>query len=93
MFGWIERWGDRRLSTAWLALHNMQCHVLPDQRIVYAACDFKTAQIAANTYAYELSTACRKVISTPTVVQMPPDLPLSNYWLWATYEPLSGLFW
>jgi hypothetical protein len=93
MFGWIERWRDRRLSANWLAKHNMQCHVLPDQRVVYVAQDLQTAQIAANMYAYELSTALKQVMPIPLVHKMPADLPLTNFWLWATYEPMSGLFW
>ncbi len=101
MIGWLEYWRDRRLTEKWLNRYGLLCFELDDGRIAYGLhgddiatnSRFSNILAAANAYAKEMTRFTGMPTQTPSIKEFTEIKRVNDFWMWAFYEPGTGLYW
>lgn len=101
MIGWLEYWRDRRLTEKWLNRYGLLCFELDDGRIAYGLhgddiatnSRFTNILAAANAYANEMTRFTGQPTQTPSIKEFTEIKRVNDFWMWAFYEPGTGLYW
>ena len=104
MIGWVEVWPDRRLTKQWLTRYGLLCFELDDGRIAYGIeCDdvdsnvdvdcLRHVYMARRAYAEEIARYTGHLTTVPCVTTIANVKGINDFWMWAFYEPGTGLYW